>query len=277
MLDRLREIKSRMEGTYFKYRPLTLNAESLAHLKYQVTAHTPSSLNETHKTKMAETITKLFQDQVKRVLYACVLTCPWCVGSQSEVSAQARNTLLYVVYVGTDEQFFSLATPHERELAETIDQVRYACSCHSESSCYCCMQGVVFAADVRHFCSQLLRGNVRAVEALCVPPECVIMATPTWFELVGQLNPVKLLSKSFVDRCLGQGIGALTKKKKVNGRLVLRDDIDIFKFCDSFRYSNHVIPFTLHIYTYILCEWMQTLNKGADASVCLVIETDTTR
>ncbi len=94
----------------------------------------------------------------------------------------------------------------------------------------------MFAADVRHFCSQLLRGNVRAVEALCVPPECVIMATPTWFGLVGQLNPTKLLGKSFVDRCLGQAVGALIKKKKVNGRLALRDDIDMFKFCDSFRY-----------------------------------------
>lgn len=123
MLDRIREVKSRMEGTYFKYQPLAINSESLTFLKYQITAHTPSSLNETRKTKMAEAITKLFQDQVKRVLYACVLTCPWCAGAQSEVSAQARNTLLYVIYVGTDEQFFSLATPHERELAETIDQV----------------------------------------------------------------------------------------------------------------------------------------------------------
>ncbi len=114
-----------MEGTYFKYQPLALNADKLTALKYQVTAHTPSTLLETHKAKMAEAIVELFQTQVKSVLYACVLTCPWCAGAQSEVSAQARDTLLYVVYVGSDEQFFSLATPHERELAETIDQVCY--------------------------------------------------------------------------------------------------------------------------------------------------------
>ena len=104
------------------------------------------------------------------------------------------------------------------------------------------VQGVVFAADVRHFCSQLLRGNVRAVEALCVPPECVVMATPTWFGLVGKLNPGHLLGKSFLERCLGQAVGALVKKKKVRGRLALRDDINIFKFCDAFRYSTSLYP-----------------------------------
>ena len=43
--------------------------------------------------------------------------------SQSEVSAQAKNNVLYVVYVSRDEQFFSLATQHEKELCETWDEV----------------------------------------------------------------------------------------------------------------------------------------------------------
>lgn len=122
-MDNLRDIKSQIEGTYFKYRPLTLDADSLTTLKYQVNSHTPSTLYESYKAKLAEGVQKLFAGQTKRVLYACVLTCPWFAGAQAEVSAQARNTLLYIIYVGSDEQFFSLATPHERELAETIDQV----------------------------------------------------------------------------------------------------------------------------------------------------------
>ena len=130
VLDRLREVKSQVEGTYFKYRPLALDADKVTALKYMVTAHTPSTLHETHKVKMAESLSQLFQDQVKRLLYACVLTCPWSAGAQSEVSAQARGTLLYLVYVGSDEQFFSLATPHERELAESVDQVCVALSVH---------------------------------------------------------------------------------------------------------------------------------------------------
>lgn len=112
-----------MEGTYFQYQSLSLDADKLTALKYHVTAYTPSTLHEAHKTKMAESIMQVFEDQVKRVLYACVLTCPWSAGAQSEVSAQAQGTLLYVVYVSSDEQFFSLATPHEKELAETVDQV----------------------------------------------------------------------------------------------------------------------------------------------------------
>ena len=70
-----------------------------------------------------ENITLLLESQVKRVLYACLLTCPWFAYTQSEVSAQAKNNLLFVVYVAQDEQFFSLATPHEKELCETIDSV----------------------------------------------------------------------------------------------------------------------------------------------------------
>ena len=43
--------------------------------------------------------------------------------SQSEVSAQAKNNVLYVVYVSRDEQFFSLAEQHEKELCESWDEV----------------------------------------------------------------------------------------------------------------------------------------------------------
>ena len=71
---------------------------------------------------MAEKLVELFQGQAKKLLFACILTCPWFAQAQSEVSAQAKNNLLYVVFVASDEQFFSLATPHERELCETMDE-----------------------------------------------------------------------------------------------------------------------------------------------------------
>lgn len=72
---------------------------------------------------MADKVTEIFEGQVKRLVYACVLSCPWFSGSQSEVSGQAKNNILYVVYVARDEQFFSLATQHEKELYETLDHV----------------------------------------------------------------------------------------------------------------------------------------------------------
>ena len=71
---------------------------------------------------MAEKLAELFQGQAKKLLFACILTCSWFAQAQSEVSAQAKNNLLYVVFVAGDEQFFSLATPHERELCETMDE-----------------------------------------------------------------------------------------------------------------------------------------------------------
>ncbi len=90
-------------------------------------AYTPSTLQEHTKAKIADKLVEIFSGQVKKVVYACVLTCPWFAHAQSEVSAQAKNNLLFVVFVASDEQFFSLATPHERELCETLDgEVREA-------------------------------------------------------------------------------------------------------------------------------------------------------
>ena len=96
----------------------------------------------------------------------------------------------------------------------------------------------MFAAEVRHFCWQLFRGNVRALEVLSSPPDSIILSSPDWSKLLQILNdPSQMLTKSFLDRALGQAVGAIIKKKTVNGQLVLRDDISLTKFCDSFRYA----------------------------------------
>ena len=91
---------------------------------------------------------------------------------------------------------------------------------------------------MQHFCWQLLRGNVRAVEVFCSPPESHVLSSPDWQKLIQLLDPSLLLKKGFLDRALGQAVGAIVKKKKVNDRLVTRDDISLIKFCDSFRYRD---------------------------------------
>ena len=98
------------------------------------------------------------------------------------------------------------------------------------------VQGFLFAAEIRHFCWQLQKGNVRAVEALRCPPEAVIVSSPEWQEFVALLDTVSLLHRGFVDRALGQAMGGLMKKKRdADGKLVVKGDITPSKFCDSFR------------------------------------------
>ena len=99
------------------------------------------------------------------------------------------------------------------------------------------LQGCLFCCEARHFCAQLRRGNVRSVEALCAPPESVIFCSPDWLNLAAQMDPVALLSKTFVDRCMGQAMGALVKKRPISGKLAVRDDATLTKFCDSFRWG----------------------------------------
>ena len=124
LLDQLRLLKSRLEGSHYKFQPPSLSSDLLTELRLLSTAFTPATLNDTTKAKISDKLHQLFGDQVKRVVHACLLTCPWFAAVQSEVSAQARNNILYVIYTATDEQFFSLASPHERELGETLDEVR---------------------------------------------------------------------------------------------------------------------------------------------------------
>ena len=122
-MDQLRLLKSRLEGSHYKFQAPSLVPELLTELCLLSTAFTPATLNDTTKTKISDKLHQLFGYQVKRVVRASLLTCPWFAAAQSEVSAQARNNILYVIYIATDEQFFSLASPHERELGETLDEV----------------------------------------------------------------------------------------------------------------------------------------------------------
>ena len=127
LLDSLRVLKSRVEGTLFRYQPVTLDSQKLSQLKHLVVSHTPANLRDQTRSQITEKLLDVFDGQAKRLLFACILTCPWFTRAQHEVSAQARNNLLYVVFVGRDEQFFSLTTPHEKTLSETLDEVEIHC------------------------------------------------------------------------------------------------------------------------------------------------------
>ena len=126
---------------------------------------------------------------------------------------------------------------------------------------------MLFAAEVRHVCSQLLRGNVRTLEAFCAPPESVIITSQEWMRFVSLLDATSLLGKSLVDRCFGQAVGALVKRKKVNGRLVLRDDVTLTTFCDSFRYYYFCLvlfQLVMIFNAFRLLSYVQCVTRGED-------------
>ena len=124
VLDSLRMLKSQLEGSHYECStPPSLHMSSLSQLKHLVLAHTPASMTEQHKAKMADLLADIFEGKVKTLLFVCVLTCPWYAGAQEEVSSQANRNILFVVYVAMDEHFFSLATPHERALLDNMDHV----------------------------------------------------------------------------------------------------------------------------------------------------------
>ena len=122
----------------------------------------------------------------------------------------------------------------------------------------------MFACEVRHFCFQLLSGNVRSIEALCCPPDGVVLSTQQWSALQELLDPKTLVNKAFVSQCLGQSIGGLVRKKKVRGRLVIRDDTSLEKFADSFRYMQPFVSTHCEFYLLFsrLLGYLELLSGG---------------
>lgn len=125
-MDRLRILKSRIEGSYYPFEQLTLDQKRLSQLKHLVVSHTPGAITEQHKATLAQLVSELLDGRVKQVVYCCLLSCPFSTGAQSRIVDQASKNVLFVVFVATDEQFFSLATQHDKGLADVINQV---CHC----------------------------------------------------------------------------------------------------------------------------------------------------
>ncbi len=97
-------------------------------------------------------------------------------------------------------------------------------------------KGFLWLTEVRHFCSRLLRGHVRFLEVLSAAPECFITCAPQWLKFGGMVDPQDMMGKPFADCCLGHAVGSLTKKGRVKDSLVLRGDVNLTQFCDSFRF-----------------------------------------
>ena len=123
ILNRLKDFKSKIEGSYFTFQPIILDKQQVTALKHSVVAFTPKTITEQAKYRIVDQLLGLLEGQVRKVLYACLLTCPWFAAIQDEVSGKAKNNILFVVYVACDEQFLSLATQHEKELCEVCEEV----------------------------------------------------------------------------------------------------------------------------------------------------------
>lgn len=124
-MDQLRQLKSKIEGSHLQLlvQP-TFDPALWSRLQKLVLSHTPSSLSEQDKVTLAQLLLDLLQGHVKEVVYCCLLTCPWYADAHSRLDDKAKKNCLFVVYVSSNEQFFSLATQHERKLADVIDKVR---------------------------------------------------------------------------------------------------------------------------------------------------------
>ena len=110
------------------------------------------------------------------------------------------------------------------------------CVCVLSNVCLL-LQGFLYICEVRHFCSEVLRGHVRSLEALYCPPECLVVCSPAWLLLVGHLHECgSLLHRTFLASCLGQAAGALAGRSKHSaGQMVLKSGVDLSTFCTSCR------------------------------------------
>lgn len=124
-MDQLRILKSKIEGSHLQLllQP-TFDPALWSQLQNLVLSHTPSSLAEQDKAVLAQVLLDSFEGHVKEVVYCCLITCPWFAESCSRLEQKAKKNCLFVVYVASNKQFFSLASQHEKKLADIIDKAR---------------------------------------------------------------------------------------------------------------------------------------------------------
>lgn len=102
---------------------------------------------------------------------------------------------------------------------------------------------------MRHLLHQALRAsNVKCMEALFSPPEAVVYTSPEFSQISQLIDPLKMMSRTFVDRCVGQAFGALVRKNQHKGKWIVRDEASLSKFSDSFRYGNTLIHLIVYMY-----------------------------
>lgn len=126
ILESLKQLKSSIEGSQFIFNPISLPCDQLTDL--QSTISTLSlPLDTTSKTILADKVQSLFKGQVKRVLYSCVISCPWYNHIASKCDSlngdSQRSDVLYVVYVSNDEHFFSIASQHDKDKYDVFNEV----------------------------------------------------------------------------------------------------------------------------------------------------------
>ncbi|KAI6649530.1 hypothetical protein LOD99_6696 [Oopsacas minuta] len=217
ILDSLKDQKSKLEGTFSVYNPFPLDSELLDKFRWDVRAHTPSSVPKEFKGRIVDGLSQCFGAFWKKPIFSCLLTCPLFASVHSETSSQAARNILFVVYVGLDEHFFTLLTQSEREQHEVIDR------------------DFVVAVEVRHFCNQIKSGNVRFLEALFCPLESVILSSPEFDCLRGKLKQSEFTTVVFAKRCLGQAYGSVAKYRKDLKIFTLKEDATMEKLFHSYR------------------------------------------
>ena len=226
ILDALKEQKSKLEGTFSTYNPFPLDTELLDKFRWDIRAHTPSSLPESFKPRILDWLAQCFGPYWKKPIFSCLLTCPFFACAHTEISSQAARNVLFVVYVGLDEHFFTLLPQSEREQHEVLDRE------------------FVLAVEVRHFCHQLRSGNVRFLEAFFSCQESVVLSTPEFDSLRGQLAQTELTTANFTKKCIGQAYGTVTKYRKDLKVFTLKEDATMEKLSHSYRLLYHVFCVT---------------------------------
>ncbi|CAH1789226.1 unnamed protein product [Owenia fusiformis] len=231
-LDKLRALKSEVEGTHYDYVPTTANEAALQDLKTLMLMHIPTSVTEDVRQKFEKLILSSLSGH-KKIIFGCLMTCPWYQSTQPERGQQAKHNMIFIVFVSTDEQFFSTANQHVRDQNHVIDL------------------GWFLAVEIFHFAHYLTKGKMRFIEALLSSRGAtgsLLYQTDDWSTLKNSSLIEKLLGlRGFLEQCRGQSIGGVAKKRK-NGSLGLKDTATQYDLCESLRLLHYgVSALTEHV------------------------------
>lgn len=220
-LDKLKSVKSSLEGSEVKVAPPKVSEDCLQELKQLTLMHLSSTLKDEVREKFYNLIKKTFRDNDIEILFAVLITCPWYAVTQKERGEQAKHNIIFIVYQSTIERFVAPVNSHTMDETNVVDM------------------DWLYAIELYHFVQFLAKGKARCVDAVYCPKDAIFYQTPQWQKLGTQLQYSKVTGlRGYLEACRGQSLGGIGKKGN-NGKFRMKESTTFRQLCDSFRLMHN--------------------------------------
>lgn len=127
----MRDMKSSLEDcdVGFECVEVREDSDTVQRLRQLSLMHVPGSMTSEVKATLAELTQHIYEGQIERVLYGCIMTCPWYAATQDERGQQAKHNTVFIVYQSRLSQVLAPVNHQYREKHSELTDLVSTVSC----------------------------------------------------------------------------------------------------------------------------------------------------